>query len=243
MSGDWIKMSTDLRTHPKVVRISSALRADRFRVIGGLHAVWCLFDAHSEDGSLSGYTLDSLDDLTGWSGFSEAMVGVEWLIVNQPDGLSLPRFDTHNGASAKRRAQEADRKRTVRNLSALASAFDADKKRTRGEERREEKKEKGADEIDADSVVLNAKHLVAEGVDLQIARDWLKVRKAKKAPLTQTAWDSVKAEAVKAGMTTPQAVKHAAESNWQGFKASWLTDVRGAKSAGANGDAYRGNEL
>lgn len=32
MAGDWIKMRADLHTHPKVVRISSALDADRLRV-------------------------------------------------------------------------------------------------------------------------------------------------------------------------------------------------------------------
>lgn len=144
VAGDWIKMSTGLQTHPKVVRIASALRADRFRVIGGLHAVWCLFDAHSIDGSLPGYTTDALDDLIGWSGFSAALVRIGWLEKSSPDGLRLPRFATHNGASAKRRAQEADRKRVSRSASACGpqageekSASDADKKRTREEKRRD----------------------------------------------------------------------------------------------------------
>lgn len=39
MSGDWIKMRIDLQTHPKIVRILSATKADKFRVIGGLHTV------------------------------------------------------------------------------------------------------------------------------------------------------------------------------------------------------------
>lgn len=132
MAGDWIKMRMGLRTHPKVVRISSALSADRFRVIGALHAVWCLADEHTEDGSLPGYTLAALDDSIGWPGFSGAMKDVAWLI-EEPQGLVLPRFDEHNGASAKRRAQEAERKRNDRKTSASS----ADKKRTR-EEKREE---------------------------------------------------------------------------------------------------------
>lgn len=149
MSISWIKMSTCLGTHPKVIRISSALHADRLRVIGGLHAVWSLFDMHSEDGLLSGYTADALDELINWPGFSAALVNVGWLLNDGTDGLVLPRFDTHNGASAKRRAQESERKRTVREekkTSAICpqsarnmSAADADKKRTREEKRREEK--------------------------------------------------------------------------------------------------------
>ena len=135
MAGDWIKMRADLHTHPKVVRISSALNADRLRTVGGLHAVWCLFDAHSDDGQLCGYTADALDSLIGWNGFSSALAAVGWLEISD-SGLSLPRFDTHNGSSAKRRAQETDRKRDARKKS----ASDADKKRTREEKRREEHK-------------------------------------------------------------------------------------------------------
>jgi hypothetical protein len=37
MAGDWIQMRVALQTHPKVVRIASALKADRLRVVGGLH--------------------------------------------------------------------------------------------------------------------------------------------------------------------------------------------------------------
>jgi hypothetical protein len=133
MAGDWIKMRSDLFTHPKVVRISSALKADTLRTVGGLMSVWCLFDAHSVDGRLEGYTPDYLDAHLRWEGFAEAMVAVGWLISDD-QGLALPRFDTHNGQSAKRRAQDADRKREVRKVS----ASEADKKRTREEKRREE---------------------------------------------------------------------------------------------------------
>lgn len=136
MAGDWIKMRMNLRTHPKVVRIASALNADRFRVIGALHAVWCLADEHTEDGDLPGYSLGALDDSIGWPGFAAAMADVEWLTATAK-GLLLPRFYEHNGASAKRRAMEAERKRRDRE----ASAGDADKKRTREREREEVKKE------------------------------------------------------------------------------------------------------
>jgi hypothetical protein len=132
MAVDWIKMRADLLTHPKVVRIASALKADKLRVIGGLHAVWCLFDAHTVDGTLDGYTAKTLDDHLGWPGFAGAMTKVGWLEQNG-ESLAAPRFDEHNGQSAKRRATEAERKRESRK----ASASDADKKRTREEKRRD----------------------------------------------------------------------------------------------------------
>lgn len=63
--------------------------------------------------------------------------------------------------------------------------------------------------------------LLALGVDAQVAADWLAVRKAKRAALTQTALDDVVAEAHKAGISVAQVVRICAARGWQGFRASW----------------------
>jgi len=208
MAGDWIKMRTDLFTHPKVVRISSALKADRLRTVGGLLSVWCLFDAHSVDGKLEGYDAPTLDDLIGWQGFSAAMIAVGW-IEQVGEGLALPSFERHNGASAKRRAQDADRKKDVRNVSAL----EADKKRTREEKRREEKKEqKTAPGVD-----------LLDGIPEQVAQDFKQLRQRLRAPITQTAMDGIKREAGKAGITLTAALAMCCERGWRGFKAEWVS--------------------
>jgi hypothetical protein len=109
----WIKMKVDLSTNPKVVRISSALKADRLRTVGALHAVWSLFDTHSEDGKLVGYSPEILDEMIGWKGFSTAMIGVEWLSVDD-NYLSMKDYDENNGTSAKKRAQDSVRKMSAR---------------------------------------------------------------------------------------------------------------------------------
>lgn len=215
MAGDWIKMRKDLLTSPKVVRIASALGADRLRVTGGLFAVWCLFDTHSADGILEGYTTAAVDDLIGFPGFSAAMVSVGWLI-EEAGSLAVPAFEDHNGQSAKRRAQEADRKREVRK----ASASGADKKRTREEKRREENNNSAPDKPAAS---LRAADLVELGVDEQIAKDFLATRKAKKAPLTRTALAGLQHQADLAGVTLSQALAICTLRGWQGFKADWLT--------------------
>ena len=141
MAGDWIKMRVDLQTHPKVFRMVSALRADRLRVIGGLHVAWSIFDTHSADGVLHGYTTEAMDAVIGWPGFTQAMVDVEWADIDEHGSLVMPRFDEHNGASAKRRANDSERKRESRKANSVrnVSANDADKMRTREEKRREEK--------------------------------------------------------------------------------------------------------
>ncbi|WP_346399944.1 Pyocin large subunit-like protein [Pseudomonas syringae] len=140
MAGDWIKMRIDLQTHPKVFRMVSALKADRLRVIGGLHVAWSIFDTHSADGVLHGYDCGAMDAVIGWPGFTEAMIAVQWASIDDAGSLVMPRFDEHNGTSAKRRANDSERKRTARKTDSVRnlSASDADSLRTREEKRREE---------------------------------------------------------------------------------------------------------
>ena len=139
MAGDWIKMRLDLQTHPKVVRILSATKADKFRAIGGLHAVWSVFDTHSADGQLAGYTPETLDHIIGWPGFAQAMIGVGWLSFDGEETLFLPEFSEHNGKSGKRRAEDTKRKREERENTKVCGQ-NADKNGTREEKRTEEKK-------------------------------------------------------------------------------------------------------
>jgi len=137
-------MRIDLQTHPKIVRILSATKADKFRVIGGLHAVWSVFDTHSVDGTLNGYTPDTLDHIIGWPGFSEAMIRAEWLLFDGAETLALPEFDEHNGKSGKRRAEDQKRKRDDRKCPQNVqneNGQNADEKGTREEKRREDIKE------------------------------------------------------------------------------------------------------
>lgn len=63
--------------------------------------------------------------------------------------------------------------------------------------------------------------LLSLGVEEQAAKDWLTVRKAKRAPFTETALNDLKLEAGKAGITIGQAVAICAKKNWQGFNSTW----------------------
>lgn len=131
MAGDWIKMRRSLLGDPRVVRIASALNADRFRTIGGLFSAWCLFDEQTEDGKLDGYTPQAFDEVVGMPGICVAMASVGWIEIRE-DSLVAVEFSQHNGQTAKRRAQENVRK---------MSARDADKRRTKSGTREEKRRE------------------------------------------------------------------------------------------------------
>lgn len=235
MSMEWIKMRRSLQSHPKVVRILSATASDKFRVIGGLHAVWGVFDEHSVDGALKGYTPELLDHIIGWEGFARAMESVGWLHFDGMETLTLPEFTEHNGQSAKRRAEDQKRKResrkspqSVRNLS----ADDADEMRTRKrKEREEEKKEqeqeqRAARDARPPSGMALAEQLFPEA-DPKHLRDWMTVRKQKRLALTETAAERFRTEAKKAGLSVRDAIKECAERGWGGLNAGWDTLQKG----------------
>lgn len=75
--------------------------------------------------------------------------------------------------------------------------------------------------------------LVAAGVDKKTASDWLTLRKAKKAPVTETVLDMAMAEAVKAKITLPEALKICCSRGWAGFKAEWIIKDEQGKAQGA----------
>lgn len=72
---------------------------------------------------------------------------------------------------------------------------------------------------------LGLKDLISLGVTEQIAKDWLEVRKMKRAPLTQTALDAMSREAKKSGISLVEAITICAESGWQGFKDSYYKNL------------------
>ena len=204
-------MRVDLQSHPKVVRILSATKSDKFRVIGGLHAVWTVFDTHCEDGLLNGYTPETLDHIIGWDGFSSALVSVGWLLEKDGFSLAMPEFSEHNGQSAKRRAEDQKRKRDSRNNPEPVrnlSANNSDKKQTREEKRRE----------DSNTVSTPI------GVSISVWQDFKKLRKTLKAPITETAMAGIQREAEKVGYSLEQALTTCVERSWRGFKADWITD-------------------
>lgn len=64
--------------------------------------------------------------------------------------------------------------------------------------------------------------LIELGVNEKHAKDWLEVRRGKKAKMTDTVVDGIKREARRACVSFGEAIRISAESGWQGFKADWV---------------------
>jgi hypothetical protein len=63
-----------------------------------------------------------------------------------------------------------------------------------------------------------------DGVSESIFKDYLEVRKTKKAKWTDTALKGLQREANKANITLEKAMQICCERNWVGIKAEWLKD-------------------
>lgn len=72
------------------------------------------------------------------------------------------------------------------------------------------------------AVHVDKPHDVSEAV----WTDFLKIRKQKRAPLSETALDGIRKEADKAGLTLQSALEHCCSRGWQGFQADWLAKPR-----------------
>ena len=64
------------------------------------------------------------------------------------------------------------------------------------------------------------------GVSDAVWSDYLQIRKAKRAPITETALAQIRREAEKAEITLQTALEHCCTRGWQSFKAEWLGDKK-----------------
>ena len=126
----WIKMRVSLADDPAVISMARRLGASAYEVVGLLHSVWSWANLHTEDGIAKGVKREWLDNKFEREGLADAMMDVGWLLEDDA-GIIIPKFDRHNGHSAKARAQATERKRLSR--------FDRDKSVTREEKRTAEK--------------------------------------------------------------------------------------------------------
>jgi hypothetical protein len=208
-ANDWIKVRTVLPTDGRLRIVSRKCHASTVTVFGALVTLWCLADSHAdENGTLTGYTCDDIDDHVQVPGFCSSLPA-DWIDMSG-EFVKLPQYQEHNGTTGKSRALATKRQRKHREVTEV-SRPERDTSVTREDKKREEKN-KEQRPADAD---------LFAGVDPQVVADFRKLRKAKKAEITGTAVDGIKREAAKAGLTLESALRMCCERGWVGFKADW----------------------
>lgn len=147
-----------------------------------------------------------------------------WVDANivSHDGIAEPPSASLSGSLSSESTQSSEYTETH---SADSGRFSTSKKAVEndGEKRRRTSTSKTVAKPDA--------------VSDDVWRDFLAVRKAKRLPLTETAWKAMLREAQKAALSVEAMVRLCVERSWGGFQASWLTDGR------TNGYAPRGEAI
>ena len=127
---------------------------------------------------------------------------------------------TERGWISSRVLLEMDRvgEKSSKARASAKARWDANAKRTQSDSNATQ------DTLHKTQDTLHKKNTVAppEGVTVMVWQDWLKLRKAKKAAVTQTALDGIQREADKARVSLQTALETCCERGWTGFKAEWM---------------------
>lgn len=142
-----------------------------------------------------------------------------WRLLNHAKYRAIR--DEESIKESKRRYINA--RRAAERVESVEQSRTQAKPVVRGRANTEADTEAEAKKRDTRLSALSIADIVAEGVQEEHARDWFKTRKI---PLTKTAWEKVKREAGKAGVTVGDAVRISAEHSWRGFEADWLKSGR-----------------
>ena len=70
------------------------------------------------------------------------------------------------------------------------------------------------------------KSLIEIGVSPEVAEDWMQVRKAARATNTETAFNRIKHEIEKSGLSANECITIAVSRSWRGFQADWVANMR-----------------
>ena len=138
-----------------------------------------------------------------------------WLIASEEDG-NIPEVKR---LAFRLRMSEKDTEVCLSKLSqwlnrddinTISEGYQDDPLETETEKEVEKERERKATVVATPLTVSN-----------QVWSDWLQIRKAKKLPMTETAWSQIQNEFRKSNLSDQQGVEYCCLSNWASFKTAW----------------------
>jgi hypothetical protein len=189
--------------HPRAIAEEIGLDVERVKeILLRLEAP----DDESRSPELEGRRIVRIDGHRAWG----------WEIVN------YLKYRAIRNEEDRREQNRASQERWRNKQSKPASA--------EGKQEKPRKPESAQEEADGDAYTDGEKRKTVRAVALSppedvstaVWADWLQLRKAKKAPVTQTAIDGARAEASKAGLSLESFLREWCARGSQGLKAEWL---------------------
>lgn len=121
MAGDWIKVEKVTPDKPEMRIIARVCGVSRAEAFLAWFRLWCHFDDMIENGFLEGFTIEDADEMGRLPKLGEALRQTGWVIF-EDHGCTVNKWQKHNGASAKIRAEDARRKQESRERKADAAS-------------------------------------------------------------------------------------------------------------------------
>lgn len=218
MSNPWFRMYAEFATDPKVQMLSEVMQR-RLMMVFCLRCSNNLVTLHDDEIAFQlRITSDELAETKALF-ISKKFIDKSWNVLNWEKRQM--KSDSSADRVAKHRALQKTKQQEQSNDDVTLQKQDAN----------------GLDKIRIDKNRLNKATPVAapDGVSVQTWQDFQKLRKAKRAPLTDTALDGIRREADKAGLTMEQALATCCKRGWQGFDADWVSGSKAPQSTGLPG--------
>lgn len=120
----WIKVATTLPRNPKILVLADELKCSRHAALGIALDWLAWLDGITTDGK-TGLTAEQINRLFSVTFFCDtghkenanivtALKKINWIYIDDAGHVCATEFDKHNGENAKRRFQDAERKRKSR---------------------------------------------------------------------------------------------------------------------------------
>lgn len=190
---------------------------------------WGYANEHARNEFISTLRVSDLDEIVQVPSFGAALVSIGWVVYDTENrGIHLPNFNEYNCSGNERSAKaktNAERQREYRDRKKLPESNQESNvtrnvtSNRREEKSREEKNREEKKNTDTDT---------PDGVSLSVWQDFKAIRKTKKAALTKTAINKIRAQADKAGVSLQSALETCCERGWASFNADWLADKQKA---------------
>jgi len=112
-SSNWLKVQKHTPDKPEIRHMARRCGCSIGEAFLAWFRVYTYFDETTEDGDVPFFTPDDVDDIGKLPGLGNSMAEVGWVLFDA-GGCTVVKWERHNGASAKRRAVEAERQARIR---------------------------------------------------------------------------------------------------------------------------------
>jgi hypothetical protein len=211
MANPWFRMYSEFSHDPKVQMMSEAMQR-RYVMVMCLRCSTSLVTLQETEIAFHLRVTDEQLAETKALFVSKNFIDNEWNVLN---------WDKRQFASDSSAARVSKHRAKKKEISNADVTLQETKSNALEQNRTDTEQTQNKKQLSASPKYSPLDDLVDRGVDLEVAKDWLAVRKTKNLTSTVTALSKIFEKLEAAGLTISEGIKICAENSWGGFNASW----------------------